>query len=51
MYGSTGMSGTVAAGAATLAATGVSSLWYVILAVTLVTVGTVLSQLVPRKEH
>lgn len=51
MYGSIGTSGTVAAGTATLAATGVASLWYVILAVTLITVGTVLTQLVPREEH
>lgn len=51
MYENIGMSGPAAAGAVTLAATGVSSLWYVILAVTLITVGMALTQLIPRKEH
>lgn len=51
MYGSIGTSGTVAAGATAIAVTGVSTLWYVILAVTLFTVGTVLTQLIPREEH
>ena len=51
MYGTSGMTAASGAGATTLAMTGVDSLWMVIAAVTMLTVGTVIMQIVPRKEH